>query len=179
VFNLLLQVLDDGRLTDSQGRTVDCRNALFILTSNIGSRHIAEQAGFGLTEAVREAVMTDLRGHFRPEFLNRLDEVVLFRPLGEEQVATIAGLLLQALNARLAAKRIRLELAPEALAWIAARGFDIVYGARPLRRFLQRELETPLARDLLAGRIPDGSLVRVRRDREALAFEVVAGGFSD
>ena len=129
------------------------------------SRHIAEQAGFGLTEAVREAVMTDLRGHFRPEFLNRLDEVVLFRPLGEEQVATIAGLLLQALNARLAAKRIRLELAPEALAWIAARGFDIVYGARPLRRFLQRELETPLARDLLAGRIPDGSLVRVQIGR--------------
>jgi len=179
VFNILLQVLDDGRLTDSQGRTVDCRNALFILTSNIGSRHIAEQAGFGLTEGVREAVMTDLRGHFRPEFLNRIDEVVLFRPLGEEQVATIAGLLLQGLNARLATKRIRLELTPEARAWIAARGFDVVYGARPLRRFLQRELETPLARDLLAGKIPDGSLVRVRRDREALAFEVVPGGFSD
>ena len=179
VFNFLLQVLDDGRLTDSQGRTVDCRNAIFILTSNIGSRHIAEQAGFGLTEGVREAVMTDLRGHFRPEFLNRIDEVVLFRPLGEEQVATIAGLLLRGLNARLATKRVRLELAPEALAWIAARGFDIVYGARPLRRFLQRELETPLARDLLGGKIPDGSLVRVRRDREALAFEVVAGGFSD
>jgi ATP-dependent Clp protease ATP-binding subunit ClpB len=179
VFNILLQVLDDGRLTDSQGRTVDCRNAIFILTSNIGSRHIAEHAGFGLTESVREAVMTDLRGHFRPEFLNRIDEVVLFRPLGEEQVATIAGLLLEGLNARLAAKRIRLELTPEALAWIAARGFDIVYGARPLRRFLQRELETPLARDLLGGKIPDGSLVRVRRDQEALAFEVVAGGFSD
>jgi ATP-dependent Clp protease ATP-binding subunit ClpB len=179
VFNILLQVLDDGRLTDAQGRTVDCRNAIFILTSNIGSRHIAEQAGFGLTEGVREAVMTDLRGHFRPEFLNRIDEVVLFRPLGEEQVATIAGLLLQGLNARLATKRIRLELTPEALAWIAARGFDIVYGARPLRRFLQRELETPLARDLLGGKIPDGSLVRVRRDKEALAFEVVSGGFSD
>ena len=179
VFNILLQVLDDGRLTDSQGRTVDCRNAIFILTSNIGSRHIAEQAGFGLTEGVREAVMTDLRGHFRPEFLNRIDEVVLFRPLGEEQVAIIAGLLLQGLNARLATKRIRLELTPEALAWIAARGFDIVYGARPLRRFLQRELETPLARDLLGGKIPDGSLVRVRREQEALAFEVVSGGFSD
>jgi ATP-dependent Clp protease ATP-binding subunit ClpB len=179
VFNILLQVLDDGRLTDSQGRTVDCRNAIFILTSNIGSRHIAEQAGFGLTEGVREAVMTDLRGHFRPEFLNRIDEVVLFRPLGEAEVATIAGLLLRGLNARLATKRIRLELTPEALAWIAARGFDIVYGARPLRRFLQRELETPLARDLLGGKIPDGSLVRVRRDKEALAFEVVSGGFSD
>lgn len=179
VFNILLQVLDDGRLTDSQGRTVDCRNAIFILTSNIGSRHIAEQAGFGLTEGVREAVMTDLRGHFRPEFLNRIDEVVLFRPLGEAEVATIAGLLLRGLNARLATKRIRLELTPEALAWIAARGFDIVYGARPLRRFLQRELETPLARDLLGGKIPDGSLVRVRRAKEALAFEVVAGGFSD
>jgi ATP-dependent Clp protease ATP-binding subunit ClpA len=175
----LLQVLDDGRLTDSQGRTVDCRNAIFILTSNIGSRHIAEQAGFGLTEGVREAVMTDLRGHFRPEFLNRIDEVVLFRPLGEAEVATIAGLLLRGLNTRLATKRIRLELTPEALAWIAARGFDIVYGARPLRRFLQRELETPLARDLLGGKIPDGSLVRVRRDKEALAFEVVSGGFSD
>ena len=179
VFNLLLQVLDDGRLTDSQGRTVDCRQAIFILTSNIGSRHLAENAGFGLTEGVREAVMADLRAHFRPEFLNRIDDVALFSPLGPEQVALIAGLLLRGLNERLVAKRIRLDFEPAALALVAEKGFDPTYGARPLRRYLQRAVETSLARSILSGEIPEGSLVRVRRAKDELAFEVVPGGFSD
>jgi ATP-dependent Clp protease ATP-binding subunit ClpB len=179
VFNILLQVLDDGRLTDSQGRTVDCRNAIFIMTSNIGSRHIAEQAGFGLTDSVRESVMADLRAHFRPEFLNRIDDIALFQPLGHEQVAAIAGIMLRGLNERLAAKRIRLDFDQTALALIAEKGFDPVYGARPLRRYLQREVETSLAKAMLAGEIPEGSLVRVKRAKDTLAFEVKAGGFSD
>jgi len=179
VFNILLQVLDDGRLTDSQGRTVDCRNAIFIMTSNIGSRHIAEQAGFGLTDSVRESVMADLRAHFRPEFLNRIDDIALFQPLGPEQVAAIATIMLRGLNDRLAAKRIRLDFDKTALALIAEKGFDPVYGARPLRRYLQREVETSLAKAMLAGDIPEGSLVRVKRAKDALGFEVKAGGFSD
>jgi ATP-dependent Clp protease ATP-binding subunit ClpB len=179
VFNILLQVLDDGRLTDSQGRTVDCRNAIFIMTSNIGSRHIAEQAGFGLTDSVRESVMADLRAHFRPEFLNRIDDIALFQPLGPEQVAAIAAIMLRGLNDRLAAKRIRLDFDKAALALIAEKGFDPVYGARPLRRYLQREVETSLAKAMLAGEIPEGSLVRVKRAKDALGFEVKAGGFSD
>jgi ATP-dependent Clp protease ATP-binding subunit ClpB len=179
VFNVLLQVLDDGRLTDSQGRTVDCRNAIFIMTSNIGSRHIASGASLGeITENVREAVMTDLRAHFRPEFLNRVDDIVLFKPLGLEQVAAIAGLLMQGLNARLASKRIQLVLSPEVLRWLADRGLDPVYGARPLRRFIQREIETPLARQLLAGTVLDGSLVRVSLTKDGVAFESQPGGFS-
>jgi ATP-dependent Clp protease ATP-binding subunit ClpB len=179
VFNILLQVLDDGRLTDSQGRTVDCRNAIFIMTSNIGSRHIAEQAGFGLTDSVRESVMADLRAHFRPEFLNRIDDIALFQPLGHEQVAAIAGIMLRGLNERLAVKRIRLDFDKTALALIAEKGFDPVYGARPLRRYLQREVETSLAKAMLAGEIPEGSLVRVKRAKDSLGFEVKAGGFSD
>jgi len=149
------------------------------MTSNIGSRHIASGAGLGeITENVREAVMTDLRAHFRPEFLNRVDDIVLFHPLGLEQVAAIAGLLLQGLNARLAAKRIQLVLSPEVLRWLADRGLDPVYGARPLRRFIQREIETPLARQLLAGTVLDGSLVRVTLTKDGVAFESQPGGFS-
>lgn len=170
VFNTLLQVLDDGRLTDSQGRTVDCRNAVFILTSNLGGRLLAEHAVDGITESVRESVMTEVRAAFRPEFLNRLDEIVLFRPLGEAEVTSIAALLLAALNRRLEARRIRIELDDKALAWVADRGFDPVYGARPLRRTLQREVETPLARMILAGEAPDGSLIKVSRQGDKLVL---------
>ncbi|MGA0133813.1 MAG: ATP-dependent chaperone ClpB, partial [Opitutales bacterium] len=180
VFNILLQVLDDGRLTDSQGRTADCRNAIFIMTSNIGGRHLAEAAGFGLSESVRESVMADLRAHFRPEFLNRIDDVALFGPLGEEEVRAVARLLVEGLNARLAARRVRLDFSVESLAWLAGKGFDPVYGARPLRRLIQREVETPLARLMLSGRAPEGSSVTVSRANEGgLAFDVRAGGFSD
>ena len=168
VFNTLLQVLDDGRLTDSQGRTVDCRNAVFILTSNLGGRLLAEHAGAGITESVRESVMAEVRAAFRPEFLNRLDEIVLFRPLGEPEVAAIARLLLAGLNHRLEPRRITVELDEAALAWIADRGFDPVYGARPLRRALQREVETPLARLLLSGGAGDGSRILVTKGKSGL-----------
>ncbi len=172
VFNTLLQVLDDGRLTDSQGRTVDCRNAVFILTSNLGGRILAENAATGITESVRESVMVEVRAAFRPEFLNRLDEVVLFRPLGEPEVAAIARLMLGSLNQRLEARRLVIELDDAALAWLADRGFDPVYGARPLRRALQREVETPLARLLLSGEAADGTRIKVTKGKEGLVLTV-------
>ena len=123
--------------------------------------------------------MADLRAHFRPEFLNRIDDIALFQPLGPEQVAAIAQIMLKGLNERLLAKRIRLNFKTAALALIADRGFDPVYGARPLRRYLQREVETSLAKAILAGEIPSGSLVSVNAAKEKLTFEVQAGGFSD
>ncbi len=170
VFNTLLQVLDDGRLTDSQGRTVDCRNAVFILTSNLGGRLLAEHAVDGITESIRESVLVEVRAAFRPEFLNRLDEIVMFCPLGEAEVASIAKLLLLSLNRRLEGRRIRIELDDKALSWIADKGFDPVYGARPLRRTLQREVETPLARMILAGEVPDGSVVKVSKKGDKLSL---------
>jgi ATP-dependent Clp protease ATP-binding subunit ClpB len=175
VFNTLLQVLDDGRLTDSQGRTVDCRNAVFILTSNLGGRLLAEHAGAAITESVRESVMAEVRAAFRPEFLNRLDEIVLFRPLGETEVAAIARLLLAGLNRRLEPRRLSVELDAAALAWIADKGFDPVYGARPLRRALQREIETPLARLLLSGQAGDGSRIRVTKGKAGLELRAEPG----
>jgi len=171
VFNTLLQVLDDGRLTDSQGRTVDCRNAVFILTSNLGGRLLAEHAGSGITESVRESVMAEVRAAFRPEFLNRLDEIVLFRPLGEPEVASIARLMLAGLNRRLDPRRIVIDLDEAALSWVADRGFDPVYGARPLRRALQREVETPLARLILSGQAPDGSRILVTKGKDGLELK--------
>jgi ATP-dependent Clp protease ATP-binding subunit ClpB len=172
VFNTLLQVLDDGRLTDSQGRTVDCRNAVFILTSNLGGRLLSEHAVDGITESIRESVLVEVRAAFRPEFLNRLDEIVMFCPLGEAEVASIAKLLLLSLNRRLEGRRIQIDLDDKALSWIADKGFDPVYGARPLRRTLQREVETPLARMILAGEVPDGSLVKVSKKGEKLTLVV-------
>ena len=163
VFNALLQLLDDGRLTDAQGRVVDFKNAVVIMTSNIGSPHLVE----GLTpkgqiaEAVREQVMGELRAHFRPEFLNRIDDVVLFKPLTLAEIEEIVELLIAELRQRLVAKLIELEVAAPARRHIAHAGFDPVYGARPLKRFLQRELETRIARLLVAGDMPEGSRVEV------------------
>jgi ATP-dependent Clp protease ATP-binding subunit ClpB len=161
VFNILLQVLDDGRITDSQGRTVDFRNAVVIMTSNLGSRHLLE----GVTddtipESVREAVMADLRAAFRPEFLNRIDETILFKPLSLEEITKIVDLLLGSINARLAERRITVELDAKARTWVAERGYDPVFGARPLRRFLQRQVETPVARALLEGRLLEGGTAK-------------------
>ena len=163
VFNALLQLLDDGRLTDAQGRVVDFKNVVVIMTSNIGSPHLVE----GLTpkgevaESVREQVMGELRAHFRPEFLNRIDDVVLFKPLTLAEIEEIVELLIAELRQRLVAKRIELEVAAPARRHIAHAGFDPVYGARPLKRFLQRELETQIARLLVAGDMPEGSRVEV------------------
>lgn len=172
VFNTFLQILDDGRLTDSQGRTVDFRNTIIIMTSNIGSARLLE----GIDErgefapGVREEVMNDLRRHFRPEFLNRVDETVLFRPLRREQIKSIVFLLLEELQKRLCDRKISLTLSDEAATYIAEQAYDPVYGARPLRRYLQRRLETPLARKLVGGEIRDGMKIAVSMEEDDLAF---------
>jgi ATP-dependent Clp protease ATP-binding subunit ClpB len=163
VFNVLLQVLDDGRLTDGQGRTVDFRNTVIIMTSNIGSEYLLE----GVTPDgeikpdVRERVFAELRRHFRPEFLNRVDDIVLFKPLTLEEIERIVDLMTEDLRRRLTERRITLELTDEARALVARQGFDPVYGARPLRRFIAREVETRIGRALLSGDVRDGAVVRV------------------
>jgi ATP-dependent Clp protease ATP-binding subunit ClpB len=173
VFNVLLQVLDDGRLTDGQGRTVDFRNTVIILTSNIGSPLIFEGIQSGQSyEAIRERVFGVLQQNFRPEFLNRLDEIVVFRPLSKEQIAAIVQIQLEAVRKRLAERRINLELSQEALDFLAQRGYDPVFGARPLKRVIQRELETPLSRKILAGEVPDGAHLYVNTGPLGLTFEV-------
>jgi ATP-dependent Clp protease ATP-binding subunit ClpB len=160
VFNVLLQVLDDGRITDSQGRTVDFKNTVIILTSNLGSRHLLEGVtGDTIPEAVREAVFADLRKAFRPEFLNRIDETVLFKPLTLEEITRIVDLLVADLNKRLVERRVTVEFDKKAREWAAEKGYDPVFGARPLKRFLQRNVETRLARALIAGEIGDGSRI--------------------
>ncbi|MFO0773596.1 MAG: ATP-dependent chaperone ClpB [Nitrospiraceae bacterium] len=157
VFNLLLQVLDDGRLTDSQGRTVDFKNTVLIMTSNIGSQHIldAQHAGAGY-EKMRDLVMGDLRQHFRPEFLNRVDEMVVFHALTAEQLGKIVDIQLTRLRERLTERRMSLTLTPTARTYLAERGYDPVYGARPLKRLIQQEVETPLARHIVKGDVRDG-----------------------
>jgi ATP-dependent Clp protease ATP-binding subunit ClpB len=170
VFNVLLQILDDGRLTDSQGRTVDFKNTVIIMTSNIGSQWILE-LGTTRWEEVETRVMEALRGHFRPEFLNRVDDTILFRPLSEEDLAKIVDLQLAPINAQLAERKMRLDVTPEAKRLLASEGFDPVYGARPLKRALQHALMNPLALEMLEGRIGDGDVVRVERRGTKLAFE--------
>lgn len=166
VFNILLQILDDGRLTDGQGRTVDCRNAVFILTSNIGSRFLVEGVkNDEIPDAVREQVMAELRAGFRPEFLNRIDDIVLFKPLGLKQISAIVDLLLASLNKRLEERRITVTLDKSAHEWVAEHGYDPVYGARPLRRFIQKEIETPLAKEIIGGKISDGQAVKFSKPK--------------
>jgi len=160
VFNVLLQVLDDGRITDSQGRTIDFKNTVIIMTSNIGSRHLLEGVtGNEIPESVREAVMADLRATFRPEFLNRIDETVLFKPLSLEEIEQIVDLLIADVNKRLADKRVTVSLDTKAKEWVAEKGYDPVFGARPLKRFLQRHLETRLARALISGEVAEDTAV--------------------
>jgi ATP-dependent Clp protease ATP-binding subunit ClpB len=172
VFNVLLQLLDDGRLTDSQGRTVDFKNAVIIMTSNIGSPHLIEGLDDEgqISEAARSQVMRELQAHFRPEFLNRVDDVVLFKPLRLEEISRIVGLMTAEIQDRLAQRRISLNLSEVALEHIAREGFDPVYGARPLKRFLQRELETRLARGLVAGQITEGMRVAVEVENGELVL---------
>ncbi len=170
VFNVLLQVLDDGRLTDGQGRTVDFKNTLIIMTSNLGSEYLAAQEEGDETEAVRPLVMDAVRRHFRPEFLNRIDEIILFRRLGREQMDSIVRIQLHAVEQRLAQRRINLSLDASALHWLGERGYDPVYGARPLKRVIQKELVDPVARRLLAGEIRDGEVLKVSAGDEGLEF---------
>ena len=168
VFNVLLQVLEDGRLTDSHGRTVDFKNTVIVMTSNLGSAQIQELAGD--REAQRAAVLDAVSSHFRPEFINRIDEVVVFEPLGREQIAGIAEIQLQRLRSRLAERELRLELTPEALDKLIAVGYDPVYGARPLKRAIQRWIENPLAQQILAGRFTPGALVQAGVEGEEIVF---------
>jgi ATP-dependent Clp protease ATP-binding subunit ClpB len=159
VFNVLLQVLDDGRLTDGQGRTVDFRNAILILTSNLGSQALIDPT---LTPEQRhDAVMAVVRTAFKPEFLNRLDDTIMFDALSREDLASIVDIQVEALARRLADRRIALEVEPAARQWLADHGFDPLYGARPLRRLIQTAIGDPLARGILAGQFRDGSTVQV------------------
>ncbi len=169
VFNILLQILDDGRLTDGQGRTVDFRNAVIIMTSNLGSQIIQEMAGKSF-EDVRDAVMAVLRDHFRPEFLNRVDEVIVFKPLTEDQLAAIVDIQLRRLEQRLAERHIQLVVTDAARKLLAHRGWDPVYGARPLKRAIQRMVQDPLAMMLLEGKFSDGEAVEVDARSGELVF---------
>jgi ATP-dependent Clp protease ATP-binding subunit ClpB len=172
VFNTLLQVLDDGRLTDAQGRTVDFRNTVIIMTSNIGSLYLLDGINERgeIREDARDRVMGELRAGFRPEFLNRVDEIVLFKPLTLHEIEQIVDLQFAGIRDRLAERRLTLDLTEPAKALIAREGYDPVYGARPLRRFIQREVETRIARALLGGDIRDGATVMVDADGDELAI---------
>jgi ATP-dependent Clp protease ATP-binding subunit ClpB len=174
---VLLQVLDDGRLTDGHGRTVDFKNTVIIMTSNVGSQLILGYRGGTDQQAYEEMkreVLDALRRQFRPEFLNRIDEIVVFHSLSREQLKEIVEIQLEHLRARLAERHIVLELTEEAREYLAATGYDPQYGARPLKRAIQKELETPLGKLLLKGEVSDGSRVTVERDssRAGLKFEV-------
>ena len=177
VFNLLLQVLDDGRLTDSQGRVVDFRNTVIIMTSNLGSLHIVAAGGYDPVGwlSVEAKVMEELRRHFRPEFLNRVDDVVVFRLLSRADLDQIVALQLAKLRTLVAAKGLVLEVTPEAIAWLAEAGYDPLYGARPLKRVIQRELQNPIALALLQGGYDEGDTIRVLRVGDALKFARVTG----
>ena len=173
VFNVLLQVLDDGRITDSQGRTVDFKNTILIMTSNIGSSYLLEgidEAGNIRPEA-QQMVMNDLRSHFRPEFLNRLDETILFKPLSRRDIHAILDLLLKELNGRLADRNLTLKLTDAAKTFIAGHGYDPVYGARPLKRYMQKHVETLAAKLILGGEIQEGSTIWIDADGEKLKAE--------
>ncbi len=173
VFNILLQVLDDGRITDSQGRTVDFKNTILIMTSNIGAQTLLEGIdGEGnITAEAEEETMGQLRLHFRPEFLNRLDEIILFKPLTKENIGGIVNLIMKDLNARLADKEVRVELTPEAEAFVTENGYDPVYGARPLKRYIQKTVETLAAKLLLSGEISQGDTIRILPEGDTLKAE--------
>jgi ATP-dependent Clp protease ATP-binding subunit ClpB len=169
-----LQILDEGRLTDSQGRTVDFRNTVLIMTSNIGSAEILEFDGATVSEhyqSMKSAVLELMKHHFRPEFLNRVDETVVFHALDREQLVAIVDIQLDRLRGRLAEKRIELELTDEAKRFIAEAGFDPVYGARPIKRTIQKSVETEIARQLLSGEIQEGKKLVIGVGDNALTFQ--------
>jgi ATP-dependent Clp protease ATP-binding subunit ClpC len=178
VFNILLQILDDGRLTDSQGRTVDFKNTILIMTSNLGSDRIqafARKEG-GSFEELRDDLMEVLRHSFRPEFINRIDEIIVFQALTREQLEQITRLMLDRAARRLRAQHIEVEFSDEAVEHLAEVGFDPEFGARPLRRAIQRELENEVSRLLLSGALQPGDRVRVEYDGTELTFDIDKGG---
>jgi ATP-dependent Clp protease ATP-binding subunit ClpB len=174
VFNVLLQVLDDGRLTDGQGRTVDFRNTLIIMTSNLGSEFLAGQGEGDETETVRPMVMDVVRRHFRPEFLNRIDEIILFKRLGRAQMDAIVRIQLRRVEKLLENRRMAIDVDAGALHWLGQRGYDPVYGARPLKRVIQKDLVDPIAKKLLAGELADGSVIQVAAGDKGLTIGRVA-----
>jgi ATP-dependent Clp protease ATP-binding subunit ClpB len=176
VWNVLLQVLDDGRLTDGQGRTVDFKNVVVVLTSNVGSHHIM---ALDDDEAMRKAVMEDLRDAFRPEFLNRLDETIIFHRLDRAQLRRIVDIQLRNFELRLADRELKLEVSDEAKDFLANVGYDPTYGARPLKRAIQRYVENGLAEDILAGRFAAGDVVRVDAAEGKLVFRKAGGAAAD
>jgi len=173
IFNIFLQILDDGRLTDGQGRTVDFRNTVLVMTSNIGSQHIIDLDTSEKGE-MRRRVTDALRAHFKPEFLNRIDDVVIFDSLGREQIGRILEIQLDELRGRLDDRRLKLELSKEAVAYLASRGYDPQYGARPLKRLLQREIQDPLAMRILEGEFKEGTIIHadLAASGEGLTFSV-------
>ena len=174
VFNVLLQVLDDGRITDSQGRTVDFKNTIIIMTSNLGSTHLLEgiDENGDINPACEEAVMNELRGHFRPEFLNRLDEIIMFKPLTKDNIGNIINLLMNDLNKRLADREITVELSDSARQFIVDHGYDPIYGARPLKRFLQKHVETLSAKLILADEVSEGDTILIDTEGDKLTARV-------
>ena len=173
VFNILLQILDDGRVTDSHGRTVSFKNTVIIMTSNIGSAYLLDgiTPGGDIREDARKNVMNELKAGFRPEFLNRVDDIVLFKPLHIDEVMKIAALLAEQLKQRLKDQRITLVISDEALRFVAKAGYDPVYGARPLKRYLQRELETRVARAIIGGDVIEGGTLTVTLENGALCVK--------
>ena len=169
VFNILLQVLDDGRLTDGHGRTVDFRNAVIIMTSNLGSQRIQENACEGY-DSMKAAVMEVVGQHFRPEFINRVDDLVVFHPLDRKQIKLIAGIQLSHLKRRLENVGLNLNVSDKALELLGNAGFDPVYGARPLKRAIQNELENPLAQKILSGDFTSGETIRVDDEEGKFTF---------
>jgi ATP-dependent Clp protease ATP-binding subunit ClpB len=170
VFNILLQVLDDGRLTDGQGRTVDFRNTVIVMTSNLGSQRIQAMADEGY-DAMKEAVMEVVGQHFRPEFINRVDDMVVFHPLSRKDIRKIADIQLAHLRKRLAGSELRLEISDKALDLLGNTGFDPVYGARPLKRAIQQQIENPLAKKILSGEFEPGQMIRVDVKDGAFTFQ--------
>jgi ATP-dependent Clp protease ATP-binding subunit ClpB len=174
VFNVLLQLLDDGRLSDSHGHTVDFSNTIIILTSNLGSQFLSELRPGGDVSEVEDQVMEVVRGHFRPEFLNRLDDIILFHRLAEEHMGPIVDIQLSRVEALLKDRKIELDLTPGARAWLGRVGYDPVYGARPLKRAIQRYVQDPLADRILSGDVPDGTTVHIDEGDKELTFEISA-----
>ncbi|MCB0345804.1 MAG: AAA family ATPase, partial [Bdellovibrionales bacterium] len=174
VFNILLQILDDGRVTDSQGRTVNFKNTVIIMTSNIGSQYLLEGVNEKgeITEGARTHVMQEMRGKFRPEFLNRVDEIILFSPLTLAEIKRIIDLQVVTLEKRLAERNISLELTESAKDLIAKEAYDPMYGARPLKRYIQRQLETQIGRAIIAGEVADDAAVLVDSDGDKLKISV-------
>ena len=171
VFNVLLQVLDDGRITDSQGRTVDFKNTILIMTSNIGANYLLDgiDAQGAITEEAEQMVMGELRSHFRPEFLNRLDETILFKPLTKNNIGNIIHLIVEDLNRRLADRELQIELTPEAERFIVENAYDPVYGARPLKRYIQKYVETLSAKLILADQVSSKDTILIVMENGALA----------